>query len=778
MLLLLLVSLQSAGIDHGVYNGRAGDLAVQPPRISAVATIDGVLDEPAWERAAVLTGFSQYIPVDGLPASDSTNVLVWYAPHGIYFGIRAFEAHGGALNATLADRDRIDTDDYVQILLDTFNDRRRALVFGVNPLGVQADGIRSEGDMGAAGGPGAGGRFENVDLNPDFVFQSRGRVTATGYEVEMFVPFKSLRYKPDETQTWALNIIRKVQHSGYQDTWVPARRANASFLAQSGTLTGLTGLQRGLVLDLNPFTTGKATGRPGPDGWDYTVVPELGGNTRWGVTPNLTLNATANPDFSQVEADVGQVTINERFSLFFPEKRPFFLEGIELFDTPNQLIYMRRIRNPLGGVKLTGKVAGTSIGVLSALDDRGSSAGEDRYPIFNIVRLRRDLGENSTLGATYTGRGDGAGYNRVAEADARIVFGRMYTASAQLAGSFSRNDETYTSGPLWQLSIDRTGRNWGFRYSLKGVHPDFRAASGFVPRTGVVEPLFANRITAYGRPGATLENWTAHVMTTGVWDYATFFDGGRPLETAARIRNFFTLRGGWQLGATPVWETVEFDPDFYSRYAVEQVTPSGTDTTTFSVPGRINDVFGMGVSLSTPQFPTFAAQLNAQVGKAVTYFEPARGNRVSVGGTLTWRPTGQIRAELRYTHARLTRERDGSRLSMANIPRLKIEYQISRPLFIRIVTQYNAQTRDALRDPRSEAPILIMDAATGAYVRSTAVTTNNLRVDWLFSYRPTPGTVVFAGYGSSLSEPNAFSFRDVRRVSDGFFVKFSYLFRL
>jgi hypothetical protein len=223
---------------------------------------------------------------------------------------------------------------------------------------------------------------------------------------------------------------------------------------------------------------------------------------------------------------------------------------------------------------------------------------------------------------------------------------------------------------------------------------------------------------------------------------------------------------------------VEFDPDFYSGYAVERVTASATDTTAFSVPGRINDVFGIGVNLSTPQFPTFAAQLNAEFGKTVTFFEPARGNRIAVGGTLTWRPTGQIRTELRYTHARLTRERDGSRLSTANIPRLKIEYQVSRPFFIRIVAQYDAQTRDALRDPLSDAPILILDPETGAYLRSATVTSNNLRVDWLFSYRPTPGTVIFAGYGSSLSESKAFSFRDVRRVSDGFFAKFSYLFRL
>jgi hypothetical protein len=451
------------------------------------------------------------------------------------------------------------------------------------------------------------------------------------------------------------------------------------------------------VLDLNPFTTGRADGRPGSSGWSYEVTPEIGGNARWGVTENLTLDATANPDFSQVEADVGQVTINERFALFFPEKRPFFLEGIELFDTPNQLIYMRRIRNPLGGAKLTGKVAGVSVGILSSLDERGDVASGGDYPIFTIARLRRDVGDNSTFGVTYTDRKEGAGYNRVAGIDTRIVFGRMYTLSAQLAGSATRTEGVSRSGPLWDLSFDRTGRQWGFRYGLKGIDPDFVTTSGFVPRTGVVEPLLANRFSLYGRPGAMLENWTAHIMMRGVWDYRDFFDGIGALETSARMRNFFTLRGGWQLGATPAWETVRFDPEFYSDYAVERTTTTGTDTTAFSVPGRIGDVFGFGVSLATPQFPTFAAQFNVQMGKAVTFFEPARGKTLSVGTTITWRPTGQIRTELRYTHARLDRERDGSRLSTANIPRIKVEYQISRPIFIRLVAQYDAQTRDGLR---------------------------------------------------------------------------------
>ena len=240
-----------------VYSGRAGQLTVRLPRIDGDVSVDGKLDEAVWRRAAVLADFSQYAPVDGLPAEDSTEVRVWYSASAIYFGIRAREPHG-AVHATVADRDHIDGDDYVSILLDTFHDGRRAFLFNVNPLGIQADGIRSEG----AGNAGNARDFSGIDLSPDFVFQSRGHVTAAGYEVEVRIPFKSIRYQSARVQNWGIQIVRQVQHSGYQVTWTPAKQASASFLAQGGTLEGLMELHRGLVLDLNPVATTKIEGAP------------------------------------------------------------------------------------------------------------------------------------------------------------------------------------------------------------------------------------------------------------------------------------------------------------------------------------------------------------------------------------------------------------------------------------------------------------------------------------------------------------------------------------
>lgn len=219
------------------FSGRLRQLSVHIPRVEAEIKVDGKLDEAAWGQAALLTGFSQYAPTDQVPASDSTHVLVWYSATAIYFGIRAYESHGAA-TATLADRDNIFGDDNIQILLGTFHDGRQAMMFAVNPLGVQGDGALLEGrNTGSSGffGSGVQGR-EQADLSPDYVFQSKGRLTDYGYEVEIRIPFKSLRFQPAPEQSWNLNIIRQVKHSGYEDSWAPALRAAPSFLSQSGEI--------------------------------------------------------------------------------------------------------------------------------------------------------------------------------------------------------------------------------------------------------------------------------------------------------------------------------------------------------------------------------------------------------------------------------------------------------------------------------------------------------------------------------------------------------------
>jgi hypothetical protein len=342
----------------------------------------------------------------------------------------------------------------------------------------------------------------------------------------------------------------------------------------------------------------------------------------------------------------------------------------------------------------------------------------------------------------------------------------------QGANSWTGGDGATVAAPLWEATVDRTGRSFGFHYQIQGIAPDFRTDVGFVPRTGVVQPGIANRLSFYGKPGALIEQWTNFFRLDGLWDYDEFFDGGSILESQAGVTSFFTIRNGWGARVTPQWETVRFEPDFYADYLVD----TGTDTIPFALPGRLAGLWEVSLAGNTPQGP-LSASAGVTVGKAAAFFEPAPAEGLSANATITWRPTEQLRVEGRYVYSRLDRERDGTRLSTAHIPRLKLEYQLSRAIFVRFVGQYAAQERDALRDPATDQPILLRDD-DGAFTPAAATTQNDLRVDFLFSYHPTPGTVFYLGYGSSLTEADAFTFRDVDRVNDGFFVKLSYLFRL
>lgn len=750
--------------------------AVPLAQRTAPVTIDGVLDEPIWAEAAVLDGFQQFQPVDGRPAEDATEIRVWYGLTTIYFGIRA-GAPQGHVRATLADRDKIEGDDYVYLLLDTFDDQRQAYLIGVNPLGVQADGVLRD-----ATSQGRDTEAYVIDLNPDYVFASKGRVTAEGYEVEVAVPFKSLRYQAARTQQWGFNAIRRVQATGYEDTWAPVSQGQASFLAQSGRLTGLTNLRRGLVLDLNPEVTAGVEGEPEAIGgrWRYTGgEPSVGGNLRWGITNNLTLNATLNPDFSQVEADAAQIQFDPRASIWFPEKRPFFLDGIELFQMPNTHIYTRRIADPVGAVKLTGKVAGTTVAALSAIDDPSTSFA-DHHRWFNVVRLRRDLGGQSTLGVGYTDLVDGDRYNRVLALDGRFVWARLYDIRVQGATSTTRLGGERLTAPLWDLNVTRAGRHFGFNYSMQGIHPDFRAQSGFLRRVGIVHANFTPRYTWFGEEGSRFESWTASVSFDGTWDYDRFTDGQEPNDAKLHFNGSTRLRGGWRLSSSFLVESFKYPPALYEQYFVERTDATGAvvDTVAYTGTDRLSN-YDLVVSVTTPRFQTFSASGFFVVGRDENFFEWAPANIFIATFSADWRPTEQLRFSLVYNHQQYNRANDGSVVGLRRVPRLKVEYQLTRALFVRVVGQYDASRQDDLRDNhRTEDPILLYDPETDTYERAVASSRNYLRLDALFSYRPTPGTVLFLGYGTGLDDERAFRFQRLTRQHDGFFFKLSYLFRV
>jgi hypothetical protein len=763
-----------------VYVGRLGQLDVRTPRVEATVAVDGILDESAWAEAAVLTGFSQFTPVDGVAAVDSTEVLVWYSSTTLHIGIRAFD-RSGAVRSTLSQRDRIFGDDNVQVFLSTFDDGRQATFLAVNPLGVQADGAVNESGRGGGcnGFNCAVSTREGPDLSQDFVWQSQGRLTEWGYEVEIAVPLKSIRFQSRDPQTWGVNVLRVVQRSGQEQSWTPARLGRSSFLGQSGRLTDLRGLRAGRAIDMIPEFTSRVSGAPasGDGAWDYAGGrPEVGGNLRWGVTPNLTLNATANPDFSQVESDAGQFAFDPRQAIFFPERRPFFLEGIEQFQVPNNLIHTRRIVQPVLATKVTGKAMGTRLGVLAAVDDRSVSLA-DEHPLFGVVRLQRDIGSGSQVGLVHTEQHDGEIVNRVTGIDGRLVFHRIH--SVTFNGALSRDravaDGPTTTSSLWGLAYRLNGRGLRARYTLGAIDDDFRTRTGFISRAGIANAVIAHSYTVL-RPERLVESVTGEVVLNGTWKYDSLVGGGGIQDRKLHFNLNTQWRGGWNAGASLLVEDFGYDPDLYTRYGLLQ---SDGSVTPFVGTPRLPNLDYV-LTLGSPALGWGSFNAFVLWGRDENFAEWASGDLLWINAGVTLTPTEQLRANLSLAYTKVNRPSDGSRVQLQMVPRARLEYQLTRSLQVRLISQYALETRDALRDDsRTHLPI-VLRGGDGTFSRALALRDGQLRNDVLLTYLPNPGTVVYLGYGASHLEqvdplPGEPRFR---RGNDAFFLKVSYLFRM
>jgi hypothetical protein len=710
-------------------------------------------------------------------------VLVWYSPTAIHFGVRAYEPHG-TVRATLAERDRIGADDQIQFLIGTFNDGRQATVFAVNPLGVQADGSLVErGNFSGAGLLGGGNNArEPTDLSQDFVYQSKGRLTDYGYEVEVRIPFKSLRFQAAERQTWGLNVVRRVQHSNYEDTWAPAQRANASFLAQSGTLDGLVDLRRGLVLDLTPELTDRVDGTPGTGQWDYeTGRPKFGATARWGITNNLTFNGTVNPDFSQVEADAGQFQFDPRRAISFAERRPFFIDGIEQFQTPNGLVYTRRVVQPVAAAKLAGKVGTTNVAFLTALDAENTSRSGDDHPLYNIVRLSRDLGAQSRLAVTYTDKVDGDASNRVLSFDGRVVRNRIYSATFQAAGARTQEAGDVTTAPLFETRLARDGRRFGVRGIFRGIDPDFNTESGFISRPGEAYASLTPRYTWFRPQGSRVESVIGSLLLDNTWNYDNFMQRGDARDKKIHFNADANLRGGWTVGASLLLETFGYDPDYYgSLYRIKAPRagqPGVFDTLPFTGTPRLPNRDWV-VRVGTPRFKYVQASAAVLRGIDENFYEWASADIWYVSGTVSVRASERLRIDGTYLMQDFVRRTDGTLVGIVRIPRIKTEYQLSRPFFVRLIGEYYSEQVGALRDDSRTGHPLLQRTAGGTYVRTVARNTTRVRGDALLAYTPSPGTVVYLGYGAQLTEPQPFKFDGLRRTNDAFFLKASYLFRM
>jgi hypothetical protein len=766
----------SIPVDPSPHSGRKGEVVVRPPRLEGVDKVDGVLDEPMWRNAALLTGFSQFTPVDGVPAGDSTEVLVWYSATALHIGVRAFDA-SGEVHATLATRDRIFNDDNIQMYLSTFNDGRQAMFFAANPLGIQGDGALNESGGLNCGMMGCGAATrQSPDLSQDFVWDSKGRVTAQGYEVEIRIPFKSIRFQAGKTQTWGINFLRKVQRTGQEQTWTMAKLAASSFLAQSGKLEGLTDLNAGHVLDIVPTVTSRVSGTPPSPGasFDYSGgSPQFGGDLRYGVTPNLTLRATAHPDFSQVESDVTQFAFDPRQAVRYPERRPFFLDGVEQFDAPAGLIYTRRIVQPVFATKLTGKVGNNQVGMLAAVDDKAGSAFGDN-PVYGVIRASHDLGPGSRIAALWTEQHDGEASNRVLDVDGRVVLGKINSLTWSAAFAHDSRNGVVTDAPLWSAGFRRQGRHFRLNYGVSGVPANFITRAGLVGQRDIASASIDHSYT-WLFDKSTIESFTGDVQILGNWKYDDFVHGGPILNRYLHFNASARVKGGWNVALGYFRESFGYDSTIYRNYGVQQA--NGTVTPFTGGGDRLpnNDYV---LSFNTPSWKHFDLGFFTLVGlNDENYSEWASGRLYSSNVGLNFRPTDHLRLNASYNDSRVYRPSDGTRVLLQDVAVGTVEYQLSRAFQLRVITQYSIDSRDALRDDsRTNLPLVVKSG--GSYAALGAYDNRGLQTNFLFTYLPNPGTVLYFGYGSVSARPDLAGRTSFGAVRSDFFLKLSYLWRM
>lgn len=625
--------------------------------------------------------------------------------------------------------------------------------------------------------------------------------------MEIRIPLRSLKFPASGSQTWGLNVIRVIPAAGAEESWAPRSRNQPAELASSGVLSGIQGLRPGRLVEVNPTFTARREGTTGDDGFSRgPTEPDVGVNLKYGITSELTLDATVNPDFSTVEADADQITVNERFALSLQEKRPFFLEGADLFSTPEALVYTRSIVAPAAGARVTGKVGALNLAWLGAVDDapRENPARYAPRParaLVQIARLRRDVGQGSTVGLLATSRELGSAFNRVAAVDARFRFGRAYMLGGQLGASWTRAwgpdqagvDSAGAPGArvpvalddraahIAQVYFDRTARRWGYLITLRDVPAEFETQTGFVRRTGFTEISGGNRVSWYGAPGALVRELDfiqgGNLLYTG----RDFWRGGGGVEGEARLDWSAELRGNHEIEIGVARGFYMLDPADYAAYSLPD-DDGGVQTGDLLVgpDARMGGLNGVTVGVESSYFKWMDIGFEAGYGATPIFAEGTRGREWSLAAAVALRPTAALRVDARLRRVLLFRGRDGSRYSRALVPRLRAEYQITRAFAVRALAQYAVEEVDVLRTPdgrpylREGEPFRVRRGNRPAW---DAPQLNPLRLDLLLSWRPTPGTAAFLGYGREVTDDEAFRFDGLAPRTDGLFLKLSYLFR-
>ena len=679
-----------------------------------------------------VTDLRQREPGDGTPVSQPTTVYLSYDDDNLY-AVFVCRDESARIRASIARREEIGGDDAVAIYLDAFHDREHAYVFMANPRGVQLDGIRTEG--------------QDEDLSYDVVWQSEGRLTEDGYVVRLAIPFRSLRFPRAPVQTWGVAVGRIIRRNNEESYWPHLTKRVKGFVPQFAVLQGLERISPGRNIQLNPYSTLARARFLDEDAPAFVTEGDerVGLDAKVVLRDALTLDATVNPDFSQVETDDPQVTLNERFEVFFPEKRPFFIENAGYFQTPVNLFFSRRVVDPGAGLRLTGKAGRWTVGAI-AINDRepghvpapdplaGSRAG------VGALRVQRELGEESTIGFLVTDRELEGSFNRMYSLDGRLRFGKNWAFVGQVIRSETRElDESALVAGFGALAeLQRDGRHVDYVGRYLAFSPDFAAPLGFVKRTGYRQTKHewqykwrpkGSPVVAYGPTLSILYNWDP---------------GGAILdrEIGAQFKVELVGQSEIKLERTEAFEL--FEEVGFRPY--ETKATLATEWLKW---------FGLDASY------TWGTAVNHDPADGLT---PFLGRAAEAEVNVTLRPTSRLRMDQAYIFSRLN-TRGGARVLSERLLRAKVNYQFNRFVSLRAIVDYEAERGDTtLADVEDD---------------------KQWRADVLLTYLLNPGTAVYVGYTDSyrnlglVGSPPEVARRRSPDTSIGrqVFVKLSYLLR-
>lgn len=774
---------------------------IRVPRFDTPPVIDGKPDEEIWKQGVVFKDFLQTSPGDNIAPSKPTEVRMGYDSKTLYLAFHCFD-EPDKIRATVAKRDEVFSEDNVRIFLDTFNDQRRAYVLGWNALGVQADGIMTEGS--------------GTDFSVDIVMESKGMITSDGWTLEVAIPFKSLRYEAGKGKLWGFHVWRNIDRFNDEiDSWMPNSRDIASLLNQEGHLTGLEGISTERTLEIIPSLTISETGKrvpalapgaPGLDPGKFVNGPfrfEPGVSLKYGLTPTVTLDLTLNPDFAQVEADQTVVTANQRFPIFFEEKRPFFLEGIEIFRTPIQAVHTRAIVDPDIAVKLTGKRGRNTFGFLVASDNAPGNFGPeektdpvnlrfvDKNAYIAVLRLKRDIGKkDSSIGLLATSYNFIEKHNQLGGVDGRFRVDPKTVASFQVLASATRTcffeparglhtpapgepcfvdgstRNYYRSGNgfAYVYDYDFTGRNFGWNYNGSGRTQDYRAAVGFTRRLNTNNQGFYFRVSNDPNPKATLVSWRLTHGTSSNFDWqGRMQNWWTNPQLNLQLQHNIYLEGGAGFGYERVFEH-EFGPKRTATQAGAFFGGPERSTYQGNVFGGISAnptkkysgylFFNTGFNFFDFDFgalPKYPRVSPAALADPDAPLDPGPGRSLEISAGVSYQPTNELSTSLDYTRSRLRRNDTGLFAFDENIFSFKSTYQFTRFVFARARIDYDTLA-------------------------------SNVRGQFLFGYTPNPGTAFYVGYNDDITRNGFNPFTGqlepgLRRNGRTFFIKMSYLFR-